>query len=339
MKDKEVFDLQKLPLEDFATSLGLPGAPRIKFQKGDDAKRLKNASRQTHISSSEDEENESQQKPKTVRTKFDRMFERQNQGILSSHYANLVDRGADGEGKALNGDAEGDDKFFNAKRPLLESPLSPVATIAERPAPKQEEQQSKRSIALIGGKALSIDSKRREKLLKSKKQLLKYQGKGSKLVFDDDGNPHKVYEMKDEEDFKKAGNVMDQRQKFVDEERARVRNADLTDKALAKEKRKAKRERRKERERDLDDGMETKAILAPFEEDENQKDDTYLNEDSDIGGSEADRVEDDFPKPSKRKKKRRKMDTVKENGISDDVSLGQGSGNLENLEALATSYL
>ena len=334
-KDKEVFNLKKLPLEEYAKSLGLPGTPRIKFQKGDDAKKLKNLSRQAQVSSG-DEEDELKQKTKTVRTKYDRMFERQNQGILSSHYANLVDRG-EGERQTLDRDTEADDEtFFNAKRKLLEPSPSPVGEVAEGPAPKQPNQNPKRSVTLMGGKTLTIDSKRREKLLKSKKHLLKYQGKGSKLVFDDDGKPHEVYEMKGEDDFKKEGNAIEQRQKFVDSEGARVRDADIIDKALAKEKRKVKREKRKEREKDLDDGAEIKAVLAPFEEDEDDHENVDFDRDSDLGDGGVNRSEDTLSKSLKRKKKRRRTEPVKNHG---DVSFDQLSGNLEDLEALATSYL
>jgi len=31
--DKTIFDVTKLPAEEFAASMGLPGAPRIKFVK------------------------------------------------------------------------------------------------------------------------------------------------------------------------------------------------------------------------------------------------------------------------------------------------------------------
>ena len=73
--------------------------------------------------------------------------------------------------------------------------------------------------------------------------------KGSKLIFDDEGNAHQIYELEDEDAFKARGSAADQRQRFLDEEAQRVRTADLADKQLAKEKRRAKREKRKERDR------------------------------------------------------------------------------------------
>lgn len=43
-KDKSVFKLEELPLERYAESLGLPGAPKVKFLSKEIAKRKKNAS-------------------------------------------------------------------------------------------------------------------------------------------------------------------------------------------------------------------------------------------------------------------------------------------------------
>ena len=46
-KDKSVFQLDKLPLQRYAESLGLPGAPKIKFLNKEIAKLKKNASHAT----------------------------------------------------------------------------------------------------------------------------------------------------------------------------------------------------------------------------------------------------------------------------------------------------
>ncbi len=43
-KDKSIFKLEELPIQRFAESLGLPGAPKIKFLNKEIAKRKKNAS-------------------------------------------------------------------------------------------------------------------------------------------------------------------------------------------------------------------------------------------------------------------------------------------------------
>ena len=44
-KDKSIFKLDALPVDKFAESLGLPGAPKIKILSREQAKKRKNASR------------------------------------------------------------------------------------------------------------------------------------------------------------------------------------------------------------------------------------------------------------------------------------------------------
>jgi ATP-dependent RNA helicase DDX10/DBP4 len=53
-KDKDVFQLTELPADEFAASLGLPGAPKIKFLSRERAKEKKNAA---HVTA-DDEESE-----------------------------------------------------------------------------------------------------------------------------------------------------------------------------------------------------------------------------------------------------------------------------------------
>jgi ATP-dependent RNA helicase DDX10/DBP4 len=233
-RDKEIFNIDKYDLEGYHTSMGLPGAPKIKFRKGDDTKTLKNAPRALDDDSDE-------AKTPEVRTKYDRMFERRNQDVLSSHYSKTIaDDGTEIDGPLA--DADEDDDFLSVKRvvPVDDSSSEDEDVAAAGPAPKV--------IPGIGKEPMVIDSKRREKLLKSKKALLKYKEKGVKLVFDDDGVAHPVYELEDEEDFAKRGPAAVQRAKFLEEEAERVREADIDDKQLAKQKKREKKERRKARE-------------------------------------------------------------------------------------------
>ena len=329
-KDRDIFDVHKLPLEEFATSLGLPGVPRIKFQKGEDSKRLKNAPHPIN-SPSESGEDAIMPKTKTVRTKYDRMFERQNQDILSSHYAKVVNQGED-ERKEVEGNADDDGTFFNAKRRLPALSPSPNPELPE--AQLKPERAAQRYIPVAGEEAMPIDSKRREKLLKSKKKLLKYQGKGSKLVFDDQGNAHEVYEMRDEEDFKKAGAAATQRRQFVDEEQRKVREADIEDKQVFRDKRRAKKEKRKLREKE-DAGLESRAILAPFKDDEGEQD----NDSEVVSVDEAMAMDHDHVGQGRKLKRRKKAVSLEKEMIDQEVSNSIEPENLEDLEALATSYL
>ncbi|KAM0403559.1 hypothetical protein HYE67_003917 [Fusarium culmorum] len=233
-RDKDVFKFNKLDLDGFAASLGLPGTPQVKFRKGEDIKKIKNAPRQGMSSGSEsDEDGEKKNKKKEVRTKYDKMFERTNQDVLSSHYNKLV----------LDGDDNDDDEedFLSVKRVLRDDDLDDEAGAYKSTA--------KIIDGLGGEEPFVVDSKRREKALKSKKKMLKFKGNSTKMVFDDDGNAHAVYELRDEDDFMGEGPAEEQRRKFVEDETSRVREADVDDKALAKQKRREKREKRKAAER------------------------------------------------------------------------------------------
>ncbi len=150
------------------------------------------------------------------------MFERKNQNILSEHFNKLVDH----EGDKPEGD-DSDDDFITLKRADHE---------------------------LDAGNLSDQDfiSKRKEKMAGSKKAIAKYGSKGTKLIFDDEGKPHQMYEMKSTEDvFKNKDDVKEAGRKFAESERSRLKEADVMDKSEAKEKRKEKKRKRKEREREV----------------------------------------------------------------------------------------
>lgn len=333
-KDKEIFKLNELPLEDFSASLGLPGTPRIKFRKGENAKDLKNAPRRA-VSSSEDEDDgdlapgsESTVKKGVTRTKYDRMFERTNQDILTDHYSKLVNDG-DQVDDANNMD-EGND-FLTVKRRL--SDASGIDSEADGSLLLAKFDSSK----VVGKTPLSVDSKRKEKLLKSKKKLLKLKEKGQKLVFDEEGNPHQVYELQGEDQFKQRGPADAQKAKFLEDEQARLQTADLADKQAAKAKRKERREKKKAREVEEtagDDKSEGRqAILVPFEGDIGEDLDALdTRDESEVGGSPVRKrpkkwFEDDSDDGRESKRKRNGEDEVQE------------PETLEDLEAMASGLL
>lgn len=242
-KDKEVFKFDAHDWDAYAASLGLPGTPQIKFQKGEDIKRIKNAPRHGMSSDSESDmdldgvKKKDKKKPE-VRTKYDKMFERTNQDVLSSHYSKLV---LDGGDAAKGGDEdEDDDDFLAVKRRLNDEELDQIASKAPP--------NNAKIIPLGGNDLYVVDSKRREKALQSKKKMAKFLGNGSKLVFDDDGNAHEVYELQNEEDFKQEGPAEELRKKFLDTETVKVKEADVDDKMLAKQRKREKKEKRKARE-------------------------------------------------------------------------------------------
>ncbi|KAI0999252.1 ATP-dependent RNA helicase [Podosphaera aphanis] len=239
-KDKEVFNLSKYDLEGYAASLGLPGAPKIKFQKGDDVRKIKNAPRATLSSDEDSSAGEDDKKSKeTVRTKYDRMFERRNQDVLSGHYSKMIAKEPSEGDHPI--DLEEDGNFLSVKRVIgvddEESKDDQGLQDLAGPGPKV--------ISGIGKEPIIVDSKRKEKLLKSKKKLLKIKERGTKLVYDDEGNPHQIYELEDEKSFHQKGPAEIQRAKFVEQEAARVKEADIDDKELVKIKKREKREKKR----------------------------------------------------------------------------------------------
>ncbi|CZS88823.1 probable ATP-dependent RNA helicase dbp4 [Rhynchosporium graminicola] len=331
-KDKEVFNINKYDLEGFASSMGLPGAPKIKFQKGNDTKNLKNAPRGA-ISSDEDseaEEGDKKSSKEEVRTKYDRMFERRNQDVLSGHYSKMIAEDNLDEDDGLR-DADEDNDFLSVKRvvPVDNDASSDVEGIAAAGP-------TARIIEGISKEPIVIDSKRREKMLTSKKQMLKLKEKGTKMVFDDDGNAHQLYELEDEDDFRKRGTAEDQRAKFLEEESARVREADLDDKQLAKQKKREKREKRKAREaaeREESDDGEAPGLVDVGDD----HDPMALFASLPMGD------EDEDERPAKRPKKWFEDDSSDEKKVAERkgriIEADDEPETLEDLEALAAGLL
>ncbi|KAG5651590.1 hypothetical protein H0H81_008111 [Sphagnurus paluster] len=324
-KDKSIFKLDELPVQRFAESLGLPGAPKIKFLNKEIAKMKKNSSRivqaaqaairqekqddlnheedgsdSSEETSSEeeggddsDDEGETQEenlpnvsvqssRRNGVRTKYDRMFERKNQSILSEHYSKLIDHDpAD--------DDEGD--FITLKR-------------ADHDLPDDE------------GHDPGDLSKRKLKLGKAKRTILKA-GVAKKLVFDDDGKPHELYELADAEEWYKTKGglaaVTEEGKKFAEEERGKMKVTDLVDKEEAREKKREKKRKRKEREHGVmvDDDKIPIAELAVLSDD-----DGYVSPTFDMLSDD----EDDMLPPSKRNKTSTRHDRS-EKSLDDDEQL------------------
>ncbi|CEP62079.1 RNA-dependent ATPase HCA4 LALA0_S04e07294g [Lachancea lanzarotensis] len=227
-KDKEVFKFDELPNEEFANSLGLPGAPKIKM-KGmksvERAKELKNTSRQLLSLSKANDDGDIVGANKEGRTRIDKMFDRRNQTVLSEHYLNITKAQAD---------ADEEDDFMTMKRQDHQ--------IHEEELPELIGPTSKRALRRAVSKKASIAGK----------------GNPSKLVFDDDGQSHPIYELEGEEDFHAGGAAEDQKKSFISKETDVMQGRDIEDKKLAKEKRQEKKRKRlealrREQEAELDD--------------------------------------------------------------------------------------
>ncbi|GAA6011808.1 hypothetical protein JCM10207_004251 [Rhodosporidiobolus poonsookiae] len=282
-KDKSIFKVDTLPLEEYAASLGLAGAPKIKFTTKQQASEAKNKVRQVEdirkdleerVGGSDDDEDEDESeegsgeeddeeasegesdeedereeagavagpsstragaadededKAKGVKTKYDRMFARKSQTILSDHYTKLIshddEAGASGSTDLLAAGAGDDDDFMTIKRrdhALDESALP----------------------------ASSFVSKRKLKMGQSKKAMLSTKGNPSKLVFDDEGEGHAIYELGDEDDFRALGDAEEQRRAFVEKEGRALKQQDVLDKKRAKEKKRERKRKRKDGDRE-----------------------------------------------------------------------------------------
>lgn len=346
-KDKAVFKLNELDLDGFAASMGLPGMPQIKFQKGEDAKKVKNAPR-AGMSSGSESESDDDVKPKKnknkneVRTKYDKMFERKNQDVLSSHYSKLVLDSNQGD-QARAGD---DDDFLQVKRRLNDDDLDLESKKADSSAAKVID-------GLGGDEPYVVDSKRREKALQSKKKMLKFKGNPTKLVFDDDGEAHAIYELQDKGDFDQQGPAHEQRQRFVESEAARVRDADVDDKQLAKQRKREKRDRRKAREALERQGLSPdeagpRSMLAGADGDEGGRQDALalLRSLPLAGGAAGAESEPEAEPPRKKPKKwfqddepdgAKEVKKTKKTGKV--IEVDEQPETLEGLEALATGLL
>lgn len=347
-KDKEVFKVEEYPLEKFAASMGLPGTPAVKIKglNSEAQKAAKNAPRMLKTGNLDSDSDSGRDAKKPVVTKLDRMFNRKNQNILTDHYQSLTTTNSiTGLLSTHNADASSsseDEDFLTVKR--VGYPDLP---------PSDSTTPSLKLLPIPGAAPIPIDSKRREKLLHSKKELAKLKPKGTKLIFDDDGKAHHLYELDTLEDFSKAGTAQEQRDKFVDAERERATKQDVEDRELAKQKRREKKEKRKRREREEagleggdDDGV-AGVPLVPYVDYEKD----YSPEESedeapqlvDLEESEDERPrkktkrskEEKEEKREKREKKKRRETRKKLEGLTvEDVP-----EDLDSLEALAAGLL
>lgn len=153
--------------------------------------------------------------PATVRTKYDRLFGKKNQTILSEHYNKLTGN--------LNDD-DGED-FLTLKRANHD--------LQSDALPESSKDVSKRAL----------------KMGVSRKAMLKYKGVGQKLLFDDEGQGHEVYEMVDPETAFKGKDVLEVGREFARAEATKLQDADVVDKQVAKAKKQEKKRKRKEKER------------------------------------------------------------------------------------------
>ncbi|KAG0293517.1 ATP-dependent RNA helicase dbp4 [Linnemannia gamsii] len=314
-KDKTTFDVNALPAEEFAASLGLPGAPKIKFVEKSKAK---NAVRGSQKKSSDDEDESADEQDaeeeerskvkaldakkknkkevvpedeedidatgsKQVKSKIEKMFNRKNQSVLADHYTRMVDHDNDNKAaKARTGGDNDDDDIFTLKRADHD----------------------------LGGDEIPEDtllptSKRQQKM--SKLEKAKNQGQGNKLLFDEDGQAHELYELEDEASFHAKGDALSQQKEFLEKEKMVMDRADVVDKSTAKEKLREKKAKRKQREREdmmdddsEDDDGEMVVTLGNPDDSDDQGGDYSMDEDNYSGDDNDNSGDDEEDTPKKR---------------------------------------
>lgn len=343
-KDKSVFpDVSAYDWEGFAASLGLPGAPKIRFVKGDAeaAKRAKNAPRM-NLSDSDSDSGKTKKKrdEKEVKTRYDRLFARQNQDILAPHYQAMLDSTPQPtDGKTVDGE-EGDDDLFTVKTriPARSSSPSIASSESNSEAPADKAIVSSKPNQL-DDTAVIFDSKRRQKALKSKKKmakLLNLEGLKQHLVLDESTGTM-VPAGPTYEDETAVGKTHEERAakrlEFEQKERERMVGLDEVDREEDRRKKREKKWKQKAREReveaeeasdeDADGGVSLPTPMGTYEDFKKGR----LHED-----------EDDEERSGKRQKKWFENDKHlhKNAGVRDEE---QEPETLEDLERLAAGYL
>lgn len=333
-RDKSVFDVTSLPLDKYAAALGLPGAPKVKFVREAQAAKKKAAKaalvaagEKASSSAKADAAEESEEEGATgkVRTKYDRMFERRNQGVLSEHYSKLIDHdakrseassssdedgssdsaaedeliGGNGDDGAGSDDDEAD--FITLKR------ADHALSDDEGAEPSASAHLSKRALAMgTSKKAMALAGKR---------------GQGEKITFDDAGLPHALYELQDELAFRAGGDAKSLAQRYVEEEGARLKEQDQLDKERVRERKRERKRILKERERE-ERGEEKKgaasATLAPLEDDDGYETPDFVFPGEESGEEEDDDDEDEqeeeeaTPPPAKKRKSAAAATTIED---------------------------
>lgn len=94
-------------------------------------------------------------------------------------------------------------------------------------------------------------SKRKLKQGVTKKGLMALRGSGEKLVFDDEGTAHALYELVDDKTLTRE-EIEEERRRFVAEQGGKMKDVDVLDKEAIKALRREKKTARKAREREVD---------------------------------------------------------------------------------------
>lgn len=172
-----------------------------------------------------------------VRTKYDRMFERKNLNILSKHYSKLISH---------DGASDSEDEFITLKR--ADHELEDLNSNHQTTALAHND---KYTTTFQEDLAANI-SKRKLKMGKAKRAIATG-GVNTKLIFDDEGKAHQLYELQDGEKwFEERGGLVgaqEEGRKFAEGERTKMKITDNVDREEVRAKKREKKRKRREWER------------------------------------------------------------------------------------------
>eukprot|EP00842_Homolaphlyctis_polyrhiza_P000191 jgi/Hompol1/1172/HPOL_003007-RA len=355
--NKQVFDVNRLPVDAFAESLGLPGAPKIKFVKklsaqknasrqaaaaeqadSDSERRPKNNSTNDHDDDHDDDDDDDKRVPNLRSRKSDLdsqpsvpdlglnaleadtesesdqesdAEDNRDVGSLShksSHALKNADmRDLDGDDDDDRGDGGGDDKAAGSKtkprtkidRMFAKTNLTVLSKHYAKLKEDDNDNDNEGDDELLTIKRANHDIDESElpehnvaapshrKILELRRKAIKNRGHGEKMVFDDDGNPLRAFEMETLEDFEAKQDIASRQQEYLEQTTAVMRDADTLDRAVAKQKLKERKLNRKIK-------LKTERRETDDDDDDNDNEDNDNDNDNDDNDNDDDDGQYDF---------------------------------------------
>ncbi|KAH9251438.1 hypothetical protein BASA81_010674 [Batrachochytrium salamandrivorans] len=295
--DKNIFDVGKLPIDAFAESLGLPGAPKIKFIKKAISK---NQSRQAQVALDEadDSDDIGNHALSVSQIRDKKSLKQPTKREFTNDASVLEDTGVistPSESKISKDDLPKKpksrmDKMFEKKNlTVLSDHYAKLKTQSESDREEDDEQdflQIKRanhdideSENLASMADVSITHRQR---LKLKKRALAERGLGKKLIFDEEGNALHAFQMETLEDFEATRDIASRTKEYLEASSVAMQEADAVDRTVARAKlseRKRAKKLKDKADRREESGQEVQATLGSYSGDDQSQDDFVGSDD------------------------------------------------------------
>lgn len=282
MPAKDVFDASQLPLDEFALSLGLPGAPRMPFLA-----KLQAASAEGGDEKLRDELRQKKNANRKLQQLKEKIKAEKERKRLEKQLAAL-----EKEGKKPVVEAKKKEKAQDEEEEEEEEEADDLMVVKRR---HKWDQDNAEDDDLPDVDEMAVSRKKRKLL----KKIRDSGDVSNKVVFDDEGNAVKMADrlaarvVGDTEVAAQFADVEQQSKRFAEEVAARLRAKDEEDRRLEKERVRAKHhktrmKRKGERDEDDDEGEDGGATLAgASDEDEDEDEEMASGSDSDGGKSDS----------------------------------------------------